>query len=192
MVLGPDPWKSWLAFGPDPDLDSRSLFTLGHRSKKTRSFFLSFKRRAGEQRYGFHRVSCCFYVMHVADCTEIYSPSCREESTSRSRKVTETECYERTLGGNTSAPGVGWRVRGEGWWVTNHPSGLRDLTRLMKSVLTRTSSLSLCLHSLFSSLTASYVFPFLPHRPRHRRPHHRRRCGRHRLTLWGTDLAAAE
>lgn len=50
-------------------------------------------------------------------------------------------------------------VRGERWWVTHHPSGLPDLTRLMNSVLTRTSSLLLCLHSLFLSLTTSNFPP---------------------------------
>lgn len=53
-------------------------------------------------------------------------------------------------------------VGGERWWVTHDPSGLPDLTRLMNSVLTRTSSLLLCLHSLFLSLTTSNFSLFPP------------------------------
>lgn len=153
--MGPDPCKSSLAFGQDPDLHSRSVFILGHRSKKKKkktgafSFFppFSFKFEAGGSR-GMDSTQVLLFLC----VPKIYSPSCRGGiCLPLTKKLRSQKVRRDGWGGNTSAPGVGWRVSGVRGSQT-HPSGLHDLPRLMKSVLTRTSSLSLRLHSLSSHL----------------------------------------
>lgn len=112
--------------------------------------------------------------------TQTVPESSRAVATGR---VTQIKCYKRTLGGNTSAPGVGWRVRGEGWWVTHHPLGApwphkTDEEFANKDQLSPTvSALSLL---IFDRLLCFTPHPSLP--PNHPTPHH---C----LTLRGTDLA---
>lgn len=96
--------------------------------------------------------SCCFYVIHVADLDPNLQPELQERNLPPAReKVPE----DRKLGEKVGRKYLSSRCWLAGQWgegSQTHPLGLRDLPRLMKSVLTRTSSLSLHLHSLSSHL----------------------------------------